>query len=102
MAARIRADIFAAITWSSTCSAQGSGGACQVPPASKQEASTTGPMSSTGKLRRSRTPALMARLTRMRNSQVRNDERRSNRPMPRRTPIQASWTTSSATAPLGT
>ncbi len=52
--------------------------------------------------RRSRVPVVLARLTRMRNSHVRTEERPSNRLMPRSTPTQASWTTSSATARLGT
>ena len=101
MAARIRAAIFAATSRSSTWSAQGSGGTPQVPAASNLAASTTGSMSCTGTLRRSRAAALTARLITMRMSQVRNVERCSKLPMPRSTPTQASWTTSSATARLG-
>ena len=53
-------------------------------------------------LRASRAPAVRARLTRIASSQVRSDERPSKRSMPRSTPSQVSWTTSSATARLET
>jgi hypothetical protein len=48
------------------------------------------------------TPVLRARFTRMWNSQVRTDDRPSNRWMPLTRPSQVSCTTSSATARLGT
>ena len=102
MADMIRVAIFAAVSLSSTCSAQGSGGTCQVPAASNLAALITGSMSFTGTLRRSRAAALTARLITMRMSHVRNVDRCSNLPMPRSTPTQASWATSSATARFGT
>ena len=77
-------------------------GAAQPPAASKRDWSTAGSAVPIAMLRRSRSPVVLARLTRMRNSQVRNEERSSKPPMPRTTPIQVSWTTSSATARLGT
>ena len=51
-----------------------------------------------GTERASRAPRVLAMLTTMRRIQVRSDERPSKRSMPLRTPSQASWTTSSATA----
>ena len=85
-----------------------SGGESQVPPPSNRDADTaaslslTASVSPTAMVRRSRAPAVLARLTRIRNSQVRKEERPSNPPMPRSTPTQVSWTTSSATATFGT
>ena len=58
--------------------------------------------SAPGTLRCSCAPAVLARLTRIRNSQVFNDDRPSKPSMPRTPPSQVSWTTSSATARLGT
>ena len=45
-----------------------------------------------------RTAWRLAWFVRMRNSQVRNDDRSSKRSIPRSTPSHVSWTTSSATA----
>ena len=87
---------------SSVRSIQCSGGALHAPAPSNRAWSTTGPMSSTATLRRSRLPAVLAWLIRMRNSHVRTDERPSKPSSPRSTPTQVSWTTSSATARLGT
>ena len=53
-------------------------------------------------MRRSRTARVLARLPTIRRTQVRSDERPSNRSSCRSTPTQASWTTSSATARLPT
>jgi hypothetical protein len=53
-------------------------------------------------LRCSRVPVFLAWLTQMANSQVFSDERPSNPARPRSTASQVSWTTSSATARLGT
>jgi hypothetical protein len=47
-------------------------------------------------------PVLRARFTRMRNSQVFSDARPSKVSRPRSAASQVSWTTSSATARLGT
>ena len=58
--------------------------------------------SATGTLRCSLLPVVLARFTRMRNSQVLSDERPSKFSSPRNTASQVSWTTSSATARLGT
>src|ERR687887_2475525 len=55
-----------------------------------------------GTVRRSRSPRVRARLTRMLNTQVRSDDRPSKRSMPVSTPSHASCTTSSAAAWLGT
>jgi len=72
------------------------------PVSSNRDGSTAGSGSPTGTLRRSRAPVVLARFTRIRSSQVRNEERPSNPPSPRSTPSHVSWTTSSATATLGT
>ena len=73
-------------------------GLAHAPLASKR--STT---SSSGRpARRSRSAVECARLSRIRNSQVLNDDRPSNRSTPRTTAIQVSWHTSSATARLPT
>src|SRR5512133_4178991 len=55
-----------------------------------------------GTERRSRSPRVRARLTRMLNTHVRSDERSSKRSSPRSAASQVSCTTSSATAALGT
>jgi hypothetical protein len=55
-----------------------------------------------GTERASRVARVFATLTAMRKIQVFSDERPSKRSMPRSTPTQASWTTSSATARLRT
>ena len=87
---------------SSASSIQCRGGDIHAPPSSKRAASTAAPASATATLRRSRTPVLRARLTRIRNSQVLIDERASKRSMPRSTATHVSCTTSSAIASLGT
>jgi hypothetical protein len=51
-----------------------------------------------GTVRASRAPRRLARFVRMRQSQVLNEERPSNRSIPRSTPSHVSWITSSATA----
>jgi len=62
-------------------------------------ASTSAPASAeNGTERASRTARVLARLATMRCSHVPSEERPSKRSMPRRTPSQASCTTSSATA----
>jgi hypothetical protein len=62
-------------------------------------AGSSGPTSAkNGTLRRSWRPRVLAVLTRIRNSQVRSDERPWKRPSCRSMPSQASWATSSATA----
>ena len=87
---------------SSLSSIQCCGGDIHAPEASKRDRSTTGPASPTATLLCSRTPVLIARLTRIRSSQVRNEERPAKPSIPRSTPIQVSCTTSSATAALET
>jgi hypothetical protein len=102
MAERSRPASLAASSRSSASSTQRSGGVAQWPVASNRDRSTAGPASPIATLRRSRAPAVRARFTRIANIQVLTDERPSNPPMPRSTPSQVSWTTSSATAMLGT
>jgi hypothetical protein len=85
-----------------TRSVHGSGGASQASAESNRAASTVATRSLTVVVRRSRTPAVLALLIRMRNSHVRTDDRPSNRLSPCRNPSHASCTTSSATAWLGT
>ena len=88
---------------SSASSVHGAGGDDHPPAALNRSGGTAGSsMRSVGVSRRSRTPAVRARLTTMRNSHVFSDDRPSNRSMPRTTPSQVSCTTSSATARLGT
>src|SRR6266480_1845364 len=90
-----------------------SGGDDQEPasrvPSWKRDGSTDGSFSSVspsseekGTLRRSRTPLVLARLTRMRKIHVFRDERPSNRSIPLRTPNHVSWTTSSASSFVAT
>jgi hypothetical protein len=57
---------------------------------------------STETWRRSRLPAVRARLTRILNNHVLNEERPSKRCTPFTTAIQVSWATSSAAASLST
>ena len=86
----------------SAASIQCSGGSAQPPSPPNRDGSTAGSGSATGTLRCSLLPVLLARFTRMRNSQVFSDERPSKFSRPRSTASQVSWTTSSATARLGT
>ena len=93
----------AATSRSSTSASHGATGSAQAP--ERVEPVGARPPARWGRTvtwRCSRTPEVRARLTRMRKSQVLNDERPSKRSTPRTTPIQVSWTTSSATASLGT
>ena len=101
-AARSNSAIRPATSRSSASSIQCSGGAVQAPSGPNRDASTTGVGSSIGMLRCSLVPVVRARLTRMVNTQVRSDDRPSNPLRPRKTASQVSWTTSSATARLGT
>src|SRR4051812_6516014 len=71
-------------SWNRAGSTEGS---CSPPSASSAE---------NGTLRRSRTPLVLARLTRMRKIHVFRDERPSKRSIPLSTPSQVSCTTSSA------
>ena len=96
------ADSPCASSRSSLSSTQCWGGDIHAPDASNRARSTTGPASPTARVRCSRTPVLVARLTRIRNSHVRNDERPAKPSIPRSTPTHVSCTTSSATAWLET
>src|SRR6516162_8178467 len=93
---------FSASIRSSASSIQCSGGADHAPSGLKGDASTTGPASATGMVRCSRLPVVRARLTRMVNIHVRSDALPWKAGRPRSTASQVSWTTSSATARLGT
>src|SRR5688500_1585019 len=85
------------------------GGAAQLPAGAKRDGSTAGsacslPLSSDekGTLRCSRTPLVLARLTRMRKIHVLSDERPSKRSRPLRTPSHVSATASSACSLVAT
>ena len=102
MASRSTGPHAAATRRSSTSDSQGMRGSAHAPAPSNRPGLTAGSVGSRGMWRCSRTPEVRARLTRMRNNHVLNEDRPSNRSMPRTTPIHVSWTTSSATASLGT
>ena len=95
-----RCAILPASMRSSIASAHGSGGRFHAPEGPKRPSrASSGP---SGAFRGSRAPAVRARLMRMRKIQVFTEDRPSKRSMPRTTPSHVSWTTSSATARLGT
>src|SRR5712691_2063977 len=100
--ARMRSASLPASIRLSAASIQCSGGSAQPPSPPNRDGSTAGSGSATGTLRCSLLPVLLARFTRMRNSQVFSDERPSKFSRPRSAASQVSWTTSSATARLGT
>ena len=84
---------------SSTCSDHGTGGVLHAPEPSKRSST---PPSGNDVVRCSRPAVVRARLIRMWNSQVLNEDRPSKRSTPRTTASHVSCTTSSATARLFT